>query len=1332
MKTRILNVFWVVLGLALCVCSNTLAATGQVNVTSHDLNEQVCANKSFVVSGTFILTEDKTPRKHVGSSPYCPGNKPAHYYPRIRLPYSSTSWAYLYYTIDDSSEWERGLAKVRSLDWGNRYNQVGETLNFSFGVNPRKLSPGFHTIDIVFQDLFGVSCLTWWGGYRNSNMSERGDIIDKKSLSFYIPAEGSEDCNSTASSGPVEPNPDPGKRNCQNHKELGSSVDMANGNLFNDHAVSPNSEFPFTLYYNSRSTRESRFGYGWNGQWDMRLMINSDGSIVFIDKDGREVLYSVNSDGSFSAPAGNHDSLEKVGEQYRLLRDDGGFVLFTSEGRPERIEDRNGNRTIYEYDNGNLVRIIDPDGQTLFLTSNSEGRNTEITDASGRTTTFTYDDGSNLTSFTNPAGHTWSFTYDDEHNMVSKTDPLGRATLYTYDDSDRLLSSADSAGNTSEVEYVSETVTRFSDSTGSTSEYIFNEDQKMIRKVDPLGNITEYTWDEDLNKTRVTDSTGTVLHTYDDDGNLIRTVDQMGNETTFTYNEFGQVTSRTNAQGETTVYEYDAKGNLIAMTDPMGNTTSYTYDDQGRVTSITDALARKTSYRYDEEGNVISYTDPTGATSEMTYDQAGNMISMTDAAGRTTTFTYDVLGRMRSMTDPKGNTTTYEYDALGNRTAVTDANGNTSRYKYDHNNRVTRIIDALNQVTTLSYKGTGCSTCGDTGKHHPTGLTDAKGQTTSFTYDKLDRLVKETDPLGNTIRYQYDSAGNLVSRTNPDGSTINYEYDALGRLLARNYPDGTETTFAYDAEGKLVSAANQYISYHMEYDTLGRLTEITDSENRTISYSYDAAGNRVKMITPEGREVTYDYDDANRLNRIDSRAGVFDFDYNLSGRRTSLTYPNGVATSYTYDGKGNLTEILTRGGRGKKGNLLAAFTYTHDNVGNRLTRTAMDRHEHGTRDEYDYDAVYQLLEALPVKLEGKDKPLPNKAENFDYDPVGNRQHGPRENETYTYNRANQLLEGPKYDYQYDKNGNLTSKTGVNDKDQYVSWSYEYDYENRLVRVTEVENETTKVVSFKYDPFGRRIEKQVEDLQDGDSRTYTYVYDNEDIILELLTKTDGRKEKTETSRYLHGPGIDEPLAMEQKGDLYFYHADGLGSITSLTDIKGRVVQSYEYSSYGIPKHQGNRVKQPYTYTGRELDKETGLYFYRARYYDPQLGRFISKDPIGFEGGDFNLYGYVQNNPVNLVDPTGLKCGTWWNDWAVPDNWWGKFCFERACEEHDDCYARCSSDKNQCDEEFRKNMLASCEGLTGTMKTHCKSMATSYYNAVKNLGQSAYNQAQKCCN
>ena len=241
---------------------------------------------------------------------------------------------------------------------------------------------------------------------------------------------------------------------------------------------------------------------------------------------------------------------------------------------------------------------------------------------------------------------------------------------------------------------------------------------------------------------------------------------------------------------------------------------------------------------------------------------------------------------------------------------------------------------------------------------------------------------------------------------------------------------------------------------------------------------------------------------------------------------------------------------------------------------------------------------------------------------------------------------------------YDGNGNLISKTEMEEGETEI-WTYAYDGENRLISAVEQEEDETKTVTFKYDPFGRRIEKQV--TEEGTTRTRRYFYDNEDILFEY--DENGVIE----NRYLHGPGIDEPLSVTTDGGTYYYHADGLSSIIALTDADRKVVQEYEYDAFGNLHDQKNAVKQPYTYTGREWDKETKLYYYRARYYDAKVGRFISSDPIVHPANGppekiacgqiqdisiplfeslkedpqkLNPYIYVENRPTILTDPTGL--------------------------------------------------------------------------------------------
>jgi len=280
----------------------------------------------------------------------------------------------------------------------------------------------------------------------------------------------------------------------------------------------------------------------------------------------------------------------------------------------------------------------------------------------------------------------------------------------------------------------------------------------------------------------------------------------------------------------------------------------------------------------------------------------------------------------------------------------------------------------------------------------------------------------------------------------------------------------------------------------------------------------------------------------------------------------------------------------------------------------------------------------------------------NPLETYNYDSVGNRAADSNQNGLSQFNSANDLNEDGDFTYQYDNNGNLTRKTA---KVGGAITSYEYDAENKLARV--VRNGTT--VNYKYDGLGRRVEKEVINVGTAVTR---YVYDNEDIILEFNHK--GKM----TARYTHGLGTDEPLAVEKRREIYYYHVDGLGSVTALTDRRQRVVESYDYDSFGNLKRHGHKVKQPYTFTGREWDKEIGLYYYRARYYDASGGRFISFDPILHPGNgrpikavcnqsitypDFealkdspqtlNPFVYAKNNPTLLTDPSGLAAceGRW---------------------------------------------------------------------------------------
>ena len=968
---------------------------------------------------------------------------------------------------------------------------------------------------------------------------------------------------------------------------------------------------------------------------------------------------------------------------------------YDTHGNMLTATDKNGHTTTYSYNSiGGLTNVVDPLGHASHYTRDFMGQPTTSTDQLGRTTTYTYQYGAGegeLVQQTDPLGGSTQYSYDSGNRVTTNIDALGRTTTYDYDTRGRIIETIDPLGHTTTYGYDgNNNRIATTNRNGDVTTYQYDPQNRRTAETDALGNITTYSYDPEGNRTNATDPNGnTTTYTYDALNRrtsatdplghttyydyampggppccsptigsplITRLEDANGHVTFYTYDALNRLTSVIKKQGDTnavvtpndavTTYTYDAEGNRLSSTDPMGNTTTYNYDGLNRRIGMTNAVNDITTYAYDAAGNLITTIAPNGNVTTSVYDglnrrtttydsvgivatnaydAVGNLISTTDANGNTTAYQYDSLNRRTNTTDALGRLTVTVYDAVGNETTNIDRNGYPTRHDYDASDRRTDTIDRLGNITRYSYDAVG----------NLTNVTDANGRTTTYTYDGLNRRATETypDAAPNTIYYTYDAIGNLITRTDQQGRVTTYGYNDLYYRTNRSYsPSGSIDQYTYDLSGRLLSANRDGWVDTYGYDGINRMV-YTTKNGQLLTYSYDTENRRVTNAYPSGRILRYDYDTRGRLisGREGANPSIMTYTYDDADRVITRTNGNNVVTTYTYDADNRISSLETSNSTGR----VVGFGYAYDYDGNQVYEEK--RHMPLDSEAYGYDAMNRLTDYRVGTLSGGTVPSPALEKSYTLDPLENWSSVVSNSvtENRTHGPANELLTIDSQSFSYDTSGNLIQDT------LYV---YSYDEENRLTQIQRIADAAI-VGRYFYDALGRRVIAMVNPA--GSAVTNVYFYDHAWLVEEQDANGTPR------ATYVYGRYTDELVTVDRAGQRYYYHQNSRWSTHALTDASGNVVERYTYDAYGEPivldpgysARPLNAWGTPHSlytnywlFTGRQLDEEAGLFYYRARHYDTVKGRFLQRDPLGYVEG-INLYEYVQDNPVNLLDPFG---------------------------------------------------------------------------------------------
>lgn len=1052
--------------------------------------------------------------------------------------------------------------------------------------------------------------------------------------------------------------------------------------------------------FNNRAGTITSFGYGWTSEHDVsflpfagsqKRLVMPGGQFVNLVDDGSG-KYRPSEDPRYAgtyaeeASGGAWTLHLKGGATWRfepfasitgVIR--GGPPLFLT-----RVTDANGNSTtLSRQSNGRLQSVLGVDGRGINLSYGANGFANQLTDHTGRTQSIEYTATANprISALVDAAGRRTEYSYqsppvyrsaggqiaceaelpagEPQYLSSIKYPHSSTPTLNTYN-TDRIVQQSTAEGQTRKYSYkrIGACVVKVQDEATKTAAFTCRAGQSL-----GTGQGTGTCPEIDSEEARAQG-----WRFYGGTNVQTQVTEPDGTQTTNRFNARGQPTEHIDAAGQRTLNKYDANSRLVERIDALGRTTKYEYDSAGNQTAITNALGFRVETAFEPVRN-----KPTSLTQFLLgvpSQQGGLQLSYTPLQS---TMSYDGKGNLTQAIDPTGISTQMGYDAKGQLSSITlPAKGTASILPTVNDGTAGSIAKAARQIA-LSYNAAG-----DLSK-----ITDALNNATNLGTDTLGRTTSSTDPLGYTSTQSYNTIDQPTDAKHPLNHTTRVTYDTAGRVTGVvNEAGVTIESYTHDAQGRVTQvkdALNQTTS--IEYDSSNRPSKITDRKGQVTQISYTERG-QIARIEQPGQTIQYQYDAVGRLTEVRDNTSVNQYQYDAADRVTqvdSTTAAGSHRLGYEYD---SLDRITKRQLSGTGITTADATNYSWDLAGRLLSHTMnIGSSNHKTDYEYDqagrlaarhaqagaagkltqrygYDQAERLSQIKYIRAEGQPGEQLIEQIDYSYDAKGQRtakttlnNHGAGGQETpmtATYDAANRMSAvtltiggaSKSYTLTHDANGNLTTKQ--NTADSQDKTTYTWDSNNRLTQITQ----PGLTASFSYDALGRRIQSSI--TKGGSTSTVQYLYEGLQSLGEIR---DGKL----SHRLLTGLSLDETIARmavntsgnKDAATSRVYMTDALNSvIAQLNDEDGAgVANGYAYSPYGESQTIGpDATGNPIQYTSRENDG-TGLYFYRARYYNPVLGRFISSDPIGLAGG-INTYSYVEGDPLSYTDPTGLYLQSTW--------------------------------------------------------------------------------------